>query len=380
MDELPAPPGSPEPLALSDAERALAIYGATNPDWADRVTAAQFLYADPALAARLRTPREFPPRHFGEWLARRALPLALAGLIIVLLVSRDWKIEHLFSTPSAGSDPARTVLIRPLTQSAPPSASATHIRAINSALTESPLNWQTVLEQSTRLRADAEALAAVRADAKTNAWLHEVLASAHMHLAERAGHRAGHYEAIVELDRDFGPRELRRPFIVAYSGCVARFELAGGSRDLFIGQPTAIPAEELLAAVAALRNSFPAELVKSPEQQRQLARVEGYSLLRQIAPRKVRWFSYAPFDENDPANRETWTQLALAMAQWKTLEGDRPSGDLDQLQRVFWQAIEGFCKWPTRWKDDFVTIGNRDYRRAEAQAALAELATRQRTP
>ncbi len=380
MDELPAPPGNPEPLALSDAERAVAIYGATNPEWAGRVTTAQFLDANPALAARLRTRREFSPRHFGEWLARLALPLTLAALIAGLLVSRDWKLEHLFSTPSAGSDPARTVPIRPLAQNAPPSASATQIRALNSALTESPLNWQTVLEQATRLSGDAGAMAAVRADPKTNAWLHEVLVSAHMHLAERAGHRSGHYEAIVKLDRDFGPPELRRPYIVAYSAGVARFELAGGSRDLFIAQPTAIPPEGLLAAVAALRNSFPAELAKSPEQQRQLARVESYSLLRKITPRKVRWLSYAPFDETDPVNRETWTQLAQAMAQWKTLEGDRPSGDLDQLQRVFWQAIEGFCKWPTRWKDDFVTIGNRDYRRTDAKAALAELATRQRTP
>ena len=106
--------------------------------------------------------------------------------------------------------------------------------------------------------------------------------------------------------------------------CVARFERAGGSRDLFIGQPSAVPPDELLDAVAALRNRHPAELEKSPAQQRQLARVECYTLLRKIAPREVRWLSYAPFDETDPANRETWTQLAQAMAALETARGRAP--------------------------------------------------------
>ena len=380
MDELPAPAGSPETLARSDDESAVALYGAAHREWAGRVTAEQFLAANPALASRLRARRDLPPRRASEWLARLALPLAVAALIAALLVSRDWKIEHLFSQPSAGADPARTVAVRPFSPSASPPASARFLRAIGDALTEPVVNWQTVLDHSNALRADAEAMTAVRANPATHAWLHEVLATAHMHLAERAGPRSGHYEAIVALDRDFGPREVRRPYILAYSAGVARFERAGGSRDLFIGQPSGVPPEELLEAVANLRNTFPAPLAKSVEQQRQLARIECYSLLRKIAPREVRWLSYAPFDETDPGNRETWTQLAQAMARWKALEGEHPGGDLDQLQRVFWQAIDGFCKWPTRWKDDFVTIGNRDYRRADARAVLEELAARQRQP
>lgn len=376
MDELTPPPGAESPLVPADEERAIAIYGATHPEWTQRVTAEQFLAAHPALAERLHSRSTALPKAPAEWLLRLALPLTILALILALLVARDWKIAHLFFAPTPGEDPARTLSIRPLTQTTPAAASAPFIRDLNAALTASPPNWTTVLEKATALRANADAMNAVRTTPATHAWLYEVLAMAHIHLAEREPHRIGHWEAVARLEQEFGAPHVARPFALAFAACVARFERAGGSRDLYIGQPSDVPPDELLDAVAALRNRHPAELAKSSAQQRQLARVECYSLMRKIAPRKVRWLSYAPFDETDPANRETWTQLATAMRQWKALEGDRTSPDLDQVQRVFWQAINRFCKWPTRWKDDFVTIGNHDYRRADARAALAEIEAR----
>jgi hypothetical protein len=373
MDELPPPGGNEGTLIPADDERAVAIYRATHPEWAQRVTAEQFLAAHPTLAARLH-----PPGRPAAWWPRLTLPLLVAALIASLVLARDWKIAHLFSRPKPGEDPLRTLSIRPLAASALPEASVKFVREIERAQAVAPVNWSVVLEKVGALRSDAAAMTAVRAHPPTDTWLHEVEAMAHIHLAERQPHRTGHWEAVVRLERGFGPAQVARPFALSFAACVARFELAGGSRDLFIGQPSAVPPDELLDAVAGLRNRFPAELEKSPAQQRQLARVESYTLLRKIAPPRVRWLSYEPFDATDPANRETWTQLAQSMERWKKLEGEQASADLDQLQRVFWQAIERFCKWPTRWKDQFVTIGNHDYRRADAQAALAEIEARRR--
>jgi hypothetical protein len=371
MDELLPASDAGQSLSRSDEEHAVAIYAASDPAWAQRVTAEQFLAAHPTLAPR-------PPAGRAGWGARLVLPLAVAALIATLLLTRDWKMAHLFFKPTPGLDPARTLSVRPLAQQSVPAASAAYVREIESALAASPINWSVVLEKIGALRANVDAMAAARAQAPTDAWLHEVEAMAHIHLAEREPHRVGHWEAVLRLERDFGPANVARPFALSFAACVARFERAGGSRDLFIGQPSEVPPDELLDAVAALRQRFPAELEKSPAQQRQLARVECYTLLRKIAPPRVRWLSYVPFDETDPANRETWTQLAQAMERWKQLEGNRPGGDLDQLQRVFWQAIERFCKWPTHWKDGAVTIGNHDYRRADARAALAEIEARRR--
>ena len=380
MDELPPPGGSEDSLIRADDERAIVLYRATHPEWAGRVTAGQFLAAHPSLAGQLHPEPLAPDRNPAATLLRFTLPLTVFALIATLLFTRDWKIAQLFFRTTPGEDPARTLTVRPLAQSAPPAASAPFIRALNETLSASPLNWTTVLENAAALRGEAAALQAVRATPATYAWLHEVEAMAHLHLAEREPHRTGHWDAVVRLEREFGPAELARPFPLAFGACVARFEQAGGSRDLFLGQPSAVPPDVLLDAVAALRQRYPAELAKSPEQPRQLARVECYTLLRRIAPRKVRWLAYTPFDENDPANRETWTQLAQAMERWKKLEGDKPSSDLDQLQRVFWQAVERFCKWPTRWKDASVTIGNYDYRRADARAALAGIEARRTGP
>jgi hypothetical protein len=371
MDELPPPVGHESALLRTDDESAVEIYRDAHPEWTQRVTAEQFLAAHPTLAGRLQ-----PARSPAEWWPRLALPLGVAALIAALLLARDWKIAHLFFEPAPGQDPARTLRIPSLAQSTPPAASAAFVRAIDAAQGAAPPNWTVVLEKVAALRAQGAAMTAVRAHPQTYAWLHEVEAMAHIHLAERQPHRTGHWEAVGRLERDFGPANVARPFALSFAACVARFELAGGSRDLFIGQPSAGPPGELLDAVAALRSRFPAELAKSPAQQRQLARIEGYTLLRRIAPPRVRWASYDPFDASDPANRETWTQLAAAMARWKKLEGERPSADLDQLERVFWQAIERFCKWPTRWKDAAVTIGNHDYRRADAEAALAAIEAR----
>lgn len=373
MDELPPPVGHEGALLRTDDERALEVYRGAHPGWTQRVTAEQFLAVHPTLAGRLH-----PPRSPAGWWPRAALPLIVVALIASLLLARDWKLAHLFFRPAPGQDPARTLRIPSLAQNTLPAASAAFVRAIEAAQASSPPNWTVVLEWIGALRADGVAMTAVRAQPQTYAWLHEVEAMAHIHLAERQPHRTGHWEAVRRIERDFGPPHVARPFALSFAACVARFELAGGSRDLFIGQPSATPPEELLDAVAALRSRFPAELEKSPAQQRQLARIECYTLLRRIAPPRVRWASYDPFDADDAANRETWTQLAAAMARWKKLEGEQPSADLDQLERVFWQAIERFCKWPTRWKDAAVTIGNHDYRRADAEAALAAIEARRR--
>jgi hypothetical protein len=154
MDGLPPPDGSPDSLIPADEERAVAIYGATNPDWTQRVTAEQFLAAHPTLAARLRSGHGAPPTSAAGWIQRFTLPLAVLILILGLLLARDWKLAHLFFRPTAGDDPARTLDIRPLAQSAPPPASAPFIRELNVALTTSPLNWSVVLEK-------AEACAAI---------------------------------------------------------------------------------------------------------------------------------------------------------------------------------------------------------------------------
>lgn len=375
MEELPPPVGIGTSPIHADDERAIEIYRGANPEWAQRVTAAQFRSAHPTLLGGSGSRASA-----GPWWARLMLPAAVAGFIVALVTARDWKLAHLFFRPAPGLDPARTLSIRPLPQNALPAEAASLLREIESAQAATPANWTVVLEKTAALHANAEAMTAVRAHPPAWAWLHEVEAMAHVHLAERQPHRTGHWEAVARLDREFGPANLARPYALSFAACVARFELAGGSRDLFIGQPSAVPPAELLDTVAALRSRFPAELEKSPEQQRQLARVECYTLLRRIVPPRVRWLAYEPFDATDPANRETWTQLAQAMERWKKLEGDRPGADLDQLQRVFWQAVERFCKWPTRWKDASVTIGNHDYRRADAEAALAEIEARRRAP
>jgi hypothetical protein len=373
MDDFPP---SDAPLAPRAGERAPALYASRQPAWAERVTAREFLAASPALARVVRAAEEPPARTPRDWLARLALPGAVAALIAALLIGGDWKIEHFWREPAAGEDPARTLPVAPLARAAMPAGARAPIQEINDLLAAKPVEWKTVLLRAEALRGSD----AGKGNPALHPWLAEVLVGAHLELAEREPHRLAHYEAVVRLDRELGPPEVQRPYAVAFGAAVALFECAGGSRDLYIGQGNARPAAELFDALARVRTGYPAELARSREQQRQLARIECYTLLRQLPPRRVWWPSHAPFDESDPANRETWTRLARGMAAWKSLEGERPSADLDQLQRVFWQAIDDFCSWPTRWRDDFVTIGNQTYRRAEARAALAEVQARQRQP
>jgi hypothetical protein len=374
MDELPPPSGAEEPLSLRGDDRALAIYRGSHSGWAERVTAGEFVAADPILARCVSVSGQNLPQRSASWLGKFALPLTVAVFIVGLLLAGDWKIEHLFTEPATGDDPTRTLPVKPMARAAIPAGALGPVTAVNEALITEPVNWRNVLVSAEALRGSPSG----KASPAVQVWLSEVLVGAHMQLAEGEPHRLGHYEAVVRLDREFGPAEAKRPYGLAFSACVALFECAGGSRDLYLGQASTVPPVEVLDAVARIRSGYPAELVKSAEQQRQLARVESYTLLRQIVPRRVWWWSHAPFDENDPPNRETWTRLADALTRWKKMERDRPSRDLDQLQRVFWQAIDAFCTWPTRWKDDFVTIGNRTYQRADARAVLDEVMQRQR--